>query len=80
MGCSNSKAEAPVKINKKPAVEEFDEHAKDKFGITLETQEKIKEYIHLVSQGQPTPKLDATPSPPTTTTHKGSAVAPLSPP
>ena len=59
MGCSNSKAEAPVKINKKPAVEEFDEHAKEKFGMTIETQEKIKEYIYLVTKElKPLPKLN----------------------
>jgi hypothetical protein len=49
MGCSNSSSEKTAVINpvplRPPATPEFDNYASNKYGFTLEIQEKIKEAL-----------------------------------
>ena len=54
MGCSNSKAEEPVALNGSAMILDFDDYACEKFGVSLVTQQKVKESIHLLT-------LDANP-------------------
>ncbi len=58
MGCSNTKAvEAPLKMEVKPQVLEFDEFAQEKYSLTLDSQVRFKECIYLQACGAALPPV-----------------------